>query len=74
MATNFILCFFLQSFYFPVFQCRPPATHPHVLVEAGGLTEGLAAHHALVGPVFLVHVQNVDSQTIPLLKGPDNGT
>jgi len=44
--------------------------HPHVFVETGGLAEALAAHPALVGPVLLVHMQDVDAQAVPLLERP----
>ena len=43
-------------------------THPHVLVEAGGLAETFATDHTLVRPVFLVNVENMDTEPILLLK------
>ena len=50
---------------------RPLATvHPHVLVQTRRLAEALGAHGALVRPVLLVHVQNVDPQPVPLLERP----
>ena len=44
----------------------PP--HPHVFVEAGRLAKALGADDALVWPMFLVHVQDVNAQSVALLK------
>ena len=45
-------------------------THAHVFVEAGRLAEALPAHVALVWAVLLVHVQDVNAQTIAFLERP----
>lgn len=42
--------------------------HAHVFVQTGGLRETFAAHGALMWPVFLVHMENVNSKTISLLE------
>lgn len=42
--------------------------HPHVLVETRGLTEAFAADRALVRSMLLMHMKDVDSQAIALLK------
>ncbi len=44
------------------------AVHAHVLVETRRLAEALAAHAALVRPVLLVHVQDVDAEAVALLE------
>jgi len=43
-------------------------TDPHVFVEAGRLTKALATQSTFVRSMFLMDVQHVNSQTIPLLK------
>ena len=41
-----------------------------MFVETRRLAEALGADVALVRPVFLVHVQDVDAQPVALLKRP----
>ena len=43
-----------------------------MFIETGGLAEALAAHVALVRPVLLVHVENVDAKPIALFEGSVN--
>ena len=48
---------------------RPFATvHSHVFIQTRRLAETLAAHGALVWSMLLVHVQDVNAQSIALLE------
>ena len=42
--------------------------HSHVLVQTRRLTKTLAAHGALVWSMLLVHVQDVNAQSVALLE------